>query len=290
MRCYRGLLRAYPQAFLAEFEGLLCQAFGDLSHRAVRTKGLWGLFVLWMRTLPDLISSALSQRFRPGSDLRFKLRWILACAAGATLGIALALLSEFVDYRVRLQFGMRFDSQLGPRLRLLRDVSLVGLTFGFFQSLAFEWTRSRRVAWMFATMFGVAFSVSGVLSIPILANYLRVTIHPWRLILDQHEALYYGGGSIVCASLTGILQTLVLAHRNSRVLTWIPASAVGVLVCSFIVAASGDRIYRNYHSPYVVNVVLGVVAGLVYGLLTVLPLEWILKAGTTHDVAPVRSK
>ena len=89
IRCYRRLLRAYPQTFLVEFEDLLCQAFGDLAHRALRSKGLWGLFVLWMRTVPDLFSSVLSQRFQPNSNWIFRLRWIAACAMGALCGAIL---------------------------------------------------------------------------------------------------------------------------------------------------------------------------------------------------------
>src|SRR4051812_4964123 len=102
LRCYRGLLRAYPQAFLADFEDLLCQAFGDLAHRAVRTQGLWGLFVLWMRTIPDLISSALSQRFRTTSAWSFRLRWIVACAAGVAVGA----ICVFAHNQIRRWLGM----------------------------------------------------------------------------------------------------------------------------------------------------------------------------------------
>src|SRR6516164_1216043 len=86
LRFYKSLLRAYPKSFLADFEDLLCQAFADLAHRAVRTKGIWGLFVLWLRTLPDLVSSAFGQRFPSNSDWGFYLRWILACTGGMTLG------------------------------------------------------------------------------------------------------------------------------------------------------------------------------------------------------------
>lgn len=63
MRCYRRLLRMYPRSFLLEFEDLLCQAFGDLAHRAVRTKGLWGLLVLWIRTVSaDQVGGAIKPR------------------------------------------------------------------------------------------------------------------------------------------------------------------------------------------------------------------------------------
>jgi hypothetical protein len=81
-----GVAAGVSPKLLAEFEDLLCQAFADLAHRAVRTKGLRGLIVLWMRTLPDLISTAFSQRLQSRSDWRFRLRWVLACTAGRTGG------------------------------------------------------------------------------------------------------------------------------------------------------------------------------------------------------------
>jgi len=75
------------EGFLVEFEDLLCQTFADLAQRAVRTQRISGLIVLWMRTLPDLISPAFGQRLRSDADWRFRLRWFLACTAGAVAGM-----------------------------------------------------------------------------------------------------------------------------------------------------------------------------------------------------------
>src|SRR6187399_660119 len=104
LRLYRSLLRAYPAAFLAEFEDLLCQAFGDLAHRAVRTKGNWGLLALWMRSIPDIMSSALRERFRSASDWGFRLRWILACSIAIPTPFSLIFLGKFMPRKMGLLY------------------------------------------------------------------------------------------------------------------------------------------------------------------------------------------
>src|SRR5262245_54822968 len=96
LQCYRGLLRAYPQPFLAAFEDLMLQAFADLAHRAVRTQGTWGLFVLWIRSIPDVMSSALREHFRSSSDWSFRLRWILACSMAISTPYTLIFLQKFM--------------------------------------------------------------------------------------------------------------------------------------------------------------------------------------------------
>jgi hypothetical protein len=287
IRCYRGLLRAYPQSFLMEFEDLLCQAFGDLAHRAVRTKGIWGLFVLWMRTVPDLISSALSQRFQSKADWRFRLRWIAACAAGAAIGaILMVVVGGWAD-RIQIARGMSIfpRSEQAFRMLVLQFAATFGFVPGYFQSLAFGWKGSRRFAWILATTLGMISAVGSTLAIPLVATYLNVTIHPWRLFVDNHPTLYYGGGAMFCVSVLGILQSLVLAGRNPRTAAWIPASAIGVLADGSIMFIRVDRIFGNRHSSLVLFAVLGLIVGTVYGLLTVLPLEWILQPRESQEVS-----
>jgi len=275
IRCYRGLLRAYPQTFLAEFEDLLCQAFGDLASRAVQSKGHWGLLVLWMRTIPDLISSVFSQRFRSAAEWSFRLRWILACTAGVALAATLIFGPAFLVFQIKMWLGLLSphpshfvhvmprpqQPTISTNVRILLDAGLIGMLLGLFQSLALTWSRFRRAVWMLATTVGVVLAAGVILLVPVVATYLRVTIHPWRLILDQHESLYYGGATVFCISILGMLQTLVLMRQGTRALTWIPASAVGILVCIPVVMYPPGL-------PFV---------GFVYGLLTTLPLEWIFR-------------
>jgi hypothetical protein len=298
MRCYRRLLRAYPRTFLVEFEDLLCQAFGDLAHRAVRSKGTWGLFVLWMRTIPDLISSAFNQRFQPNSDWRFRLRWIVACTVGVTLGVICFIGPIWAMYQIERWMGTlppnpsiyipslpRPQAELWINVRTLQAPALLGLFLGLFQTLALGWKRLRRAAWMIATTLGVMLAASVVLLVPVVATYLRVTIHPWRLFVDHHPVLYYGGSVMVCVSVLGMLQALVLAPRNPRALAWIPASSLGVLACSVPNFFANPYSIRH-HSLLTIYLVLGLIVGSLYGLITVLPLEWILWPRIARDAVP----
>ena len=152
MRLYRSLLRAYPAAFLAEFEDLLCQAFGDLSNRAVRTNGIRGLFALWIRSIPDIANSALRERFRSASDWSFRLRWILACSIAIPTPFMLVFLAMFISRRM----GLLFESPSNfVTFTFLLSTSLHGLTSGYLQSLAFGWKRPRRFLWVLATVAGM---------------------------------------------------------------------------------------------------------------------------------------
>src|SRR4051812_28598714 len=85
VRCYRALLRVYPRAFREEFELLLCQAFGDLSQRAASGGGMRRIG-FWLRTVVDLLSSAIDHRFGNSPVRSLRLRWVLACAMGIPLG------------------------------------------------------------------------------------------------------------------------------------------------------------------------------------------------------------
>lgn len=277
------MLRAYPQSFLEEFEELLCQAFGDLAHRAVRSKGQWGLIVLWMRTIPDLISSAFSQRFRTTSEWSFRLRWIIACTAGVAIGATLIFGPWFFLIQMEKWLGIlpRNPTTVVPVIkrsvpemlidaRILRDATLFGLILGLLQSFALGFKRFRRAAWMFATTLAVVLAVGVLLLVPFIATYLRVTIHPWRVILDHHPDVFYGGGAALCVSMMGMLQMLVLARGNPRALAWIPASTIGILACSTVVMFTPGLLF----------------VGFVYGVLTVLPMEWILQQRVAHDALP----
>jgi uncharacterized membrane protein YfcA len=170
-------------------------------------------------------------------------------------------------------------------LRILQDSLLLGMILGWFQSRALGWKRSRLVAWTLLTTLGTTVAVGSTLMISFIASYLRVTIHPWRLIVDHHPGLYYGAGAAFCVSVLGILQALILARENPRAVAWIPSSAIGVLAGGSMMFLRVDRIFGNRHSALVLFAVLGSIVGAVYGLLTVLPLEWILQPRESQEVS-----
>ena len=298
IRCYRGLLRAYPQAFLSEFEDLLCQAFADLAHRAVRSKGHWGLFVLWMRTIPDLISSVFSQRFQTNSDWRFRFRWVAACSTGVLLAALCIVGTELLFELVQRWFGVmplhRLDIPPRPdrvwnNLRILGDTAMLGMLLGACQSWALGWTRSRRAAWMLATTSGLTLAATTMLLAPTVANHLRVTIRPWRVLIDQHSDLYFGGSALLALSVLGILQALVLVRRNIRALAWIPASAAGIFAGLSVIVVTNRHTFLFLHPTFATISIFRMIEGAAFGLVTVLPLEWILRGEMAEDPNPVGS-
>src|SRR4051812_33808334 len=208
LRLYRILLRVYPAAFLAEFEDLLCQAFGDLSNRAVRTNGIRGLFALWIRSIPDIIRSAFRERFHSASDWSFRLRWILGCSIAIPTPFTLIFLVKFIPVKIRLLLNEPSDL---VAFDFLLSASLHGLTSGYLQSRTFGWKRPRRFLWVLATVTGMT-SYIGLLG----------AFYPLQTLIGQ------AGTQILCVSVLGIIQSLVLARKNIRAVAWIPATAIGL--------------------------------------------------------------
>ena len=85
-RVYRVLLLAYPGEFRKECGAQMVQAFGDLCREEKRRGGAYGLVRVWVRTVPDLASTAVAERSRA---MRDKWMFILAPLA-LILGLAIA--------------------------------------------------------------------------------------------------------------------------------------------------------------------------------------------------------
>lgn len=66
-RVYRLLLLAYPREFRRDRGVEMAQVFGDLCREEKRRSGAIGLMRVWVRAVPDLVSTAFAQRVR-GSD------------------------------------------------------------------------------------------------------------------------------------------------------------------------------------------------------------------------------
>lgn len=63
-RVYAILLLVYPKRFRREYGPLMAQAFGDQCREESGRGGAFGLVRLWLRTLPDLMVSMVSERSR----------------------------------------------------------------------------------------------------------------------------------------------------------------------------------------------------------------------------------
>jgi len=272
------LLRVYPRTFLIGFEDLLCQAFGDLSLRAMQGGGMWSLIALWARTLRDLFSSALAQHTRDGYDRRFKLSWIGACILGIPLGAGLVLTA----YLPVAYF-------LWPSARALRTLilsnsafsaggmaSLVSIAPAWLQSRVHRWKRFDRITWICSTILGVfggwaamsAFFSGKLVSLPIIPA----------------GPLVHLVGFALCGSILGLSQMMVLANKTARAWAWLPACAVGMIVVGFETTAIEGLFRAAVHSHRSAQILVllaltaALVGGAIFGLLTAKPLEWILEA------------
>jgi hypothetical protein len=103
-RVYRVLMRAYPQEVRLRYAEEMVRYFGDLCREEWRSRGPMGVALLWARTLPDLLFTALEERgavlqrnaylpVEPG----IVARWGALCALlGGSLGVAYHLIGYFL--------------------------------------------------------------------------------------------------------------------------------------------------------------------------------------------------
>ena len=100
-RLYRALLAAYPKEFRRAYGREMAQVFRSMCREEVVSGGSGGLVRLWVRTLLDLLATALAERIKQalgwstlvGSSPKL-VRWSgLATAAGGVLLIASGVLS-----------------------------------------------------------------------------------------------------------------------------------------------------------------------------------------------------
>ena len=61
-RAYKALLVVYPKEFRRAYGAQMAQAFRDLCQEELRREGTIGLVKLWVRTVLDLVRTALAER------------------------------------------------------------------------------------------------------------------------------------------------------------------------------------------------------------------------------------
>ena len=99
-RVYRALMRAYPEEVRRRYAEEMVSYFGDLCWEEWHCRGAKGMVLLWARTLPDLLFTALEERsalFQRNAYLpaepRMVARWGALCALiGGSMGVALHLI------------------------------------------------------------------------------------------------------------------------------------------------------------------------------------------------------
>jgi hypothetical protein len=132
-RFYGVLLAAYPKEFRRAHGREMAQVFRCMCREEVVSGGRGGLTRLWVRTLWDLLATALAERIKKalgmstlvGSSSKL-VRWSgLAAAAGGVLLIAYGVLSWVNDARLYLEMNDLGGVKVGPQwaLGLMQDVS-----------------------------------------------------------------------------------------------------------------------------------------------------------------------
>jgi hypothetical protein len=100
-RVYRALMRAYPQEVRRRYADEMVRYFGDLCREERMSRGRIGVALLWARTLPELLFTALEERgtllqrnaYLPASP-KIVARWGALCALlGGSLGVAYHLIN-----------------------------------------------------------------------------------------------------------------------------------------------------------------------------------------------------
>ncbi len=107
-RLYRALLTAYPKQFRRAYGREMAQVFRCMCREEVASGGSRGLARLWVRTLLDLLATALAERIKQALGISTLVgssstlvRWSgLAAAAGGVLLIAYGVLSWINEARL----------------------------------------------------------------------------------------------------------------------------------------------------------------------------------------------
>jgi hypothetical protein len=85
-RVYRSLLRAYPREFRDEYGDEMARDFRDLCRDARDDESGQGLAMLWVRTLPELVWTALGERRATWARKAYRTALGLAIATALFLG------------------------------------------------------------------------------------------------------------------------------------------------------------------------------------------------------------
>lgn len=114
---YQALLLLYPTPFRDAFAAQMSQTFGDSLRAAARRGGLPGIARLWRITLPDLLITALAERYEEITPME---QHALPRAAGLAGLIGAALLLVYAVFGILL-LGNIASNQGAVYSRLLFD-------------------------------------------------------------------------------------------------------------------------------------------------------------------------
>jgi hypothetical protein len=211
----------------------------------------------------DLLVTAVGQHFGMQSERGLIWRWILACGVSTPLAI-LYLWVERFGFRLiqrTLHLLSWYQNGRNPVLFSAIIAGGVGLFLGLLQAAALGWKWPYRLLWVAATMIGVATGWTAMLRL-FMGNYL------WTSIVANRQYIH-PIGFLWCGAIIGLVQSFVLATKTTRSLAWIPACAIAMAGLGWIAD----------HSP--TELIPALSGGLVFGILTAVPLNWIVSPTLT---------
>lgn len=276
---YRMLLFVYPAAHRREYGPFMAQAFRDLCRDAYRQRGIFGLTILWIRTLVDMAATATVEHVDALKGGGWVMMQHRSVSPAPWEKVGLAILPGL------FAIGTSWD----PGTRGL--IPITGLGLCVLLSIA-GFARERRFPiWGFATL-GILFSFLvggwwllwgplGLLAVVIgLIRYQRRGVHVPRLVWVLL------GLMILASMFTSCWWSLAAAGvMLSVVVIGLPLAKRSGLLASLFVAGAGfilweatlDLAYGLWKTPWGI-VMVGILAVL---LLVVSPL-WVLRARSTR--------
>jgi hypothetical protein len=241
-RLYRALLAAYPKEFRRAYGREMVQVFRCMCREEVVRGGTGGLARLWVRTLLDLLATALAERIKQALGISTLVRssstlgrWSgLAAAAGGVLLIAYGVLSWVNETRLYGEVTDIGGDKLGPQwaLGLVYDVSyllflggLAGL-FGLLERA--RRTRPRQAGWGRSLSLTLAYC-SAVAGLVLIGHVAAATVASVVQLSTVGYVTIGGPGSIPKGSFVDVALDVSAWLMGSGLLLGIVLLGVAVL-------------------------------------------------------------
>ncbi len=297
-RVYRALMCAYPEEVRRRYADEMIGYFGDLCREERMSRGPKGVALLWARTLPELLFTALQERgtqFRGNAYLpvapRTVARWGALCALlGGVLGIAFHLIDYSLLGALNILTGDHSYGN-GPFARfftlslLLGALSLASLgLFGLYGAVVSRSSEGRPGLLAGA---GAVFSTASVALWLATSGYAFVhQLASGSDLFAPFEWLWYAGTAVLpLAFLSWFLGLLVLGvaaaleGRLPRRLRVLPLALFALIALSYEL---GGR-FETVGNPVTAAVVMGFGQSLPF--VGIALLGWVLLKD--HDAEPL---
>ena len=233
-RVYGGLLRVYPAAFRARYRDEMVVLFGDQLRDARSGRGSRGVAYTWMRTLIDLVTSAVGEHLRRDRIVAQTLTTFEPSRSMRLLGLfgaigAALLLGAFVSF-------LPFEDPAINRIRLVA-FALAGAAI----SLAF-YRRQALVAPTLALLTTSAVVIAGI------------WYAAWVILADRVESPFIGAFGLVnmfanialwvtpVVWAVGLLHTGAAWQGMSPNLRLVTKVALWILIGSIVAWLGDDRL------------------------------------------------